>query len=222
MSHLLSRILFSIPLRLQYERRKAFMRVFNFVYFNQIEGAYVEFGVASGMTLKLALSNAKARNMNQMEFIGVDTFLGFPETNGPEIDFKTYSSIVGSRSFSKSTIRNMLKDAEAKKISLIKMNMETDNLNGLKEVIKSKNIAIAHLDMDYYSPTINALNVIRDGLSVGSLLLFDNYFFFAANDSMGERRALSEFRASNPNIVISDFFTYGWHGKAFIVSSLLP
>jgi hypothetical protein len=221
MSHLLTRILFSVPLRLQYERRKAFVRVFNFAYFNKIEGAYIEFGVASGMTLKLALSNANARNMNQMEFIGVDTFLGFPETDGPEIDFKTYSSIVGSRSFSKSTIRNMLKDSKAKKISLIKLNMETDNLNDLKEVVRATNIAIAHLDMDYYSPTRNALDVIRGSLSVGSILLFDNYFFFAANDSMGERRALSEFKLSNPNMVISDYFTYGWHGKAFIVSTLL-
>jgi len=220
MSQLITKILFAAPLRWQFERRKAFIRAFNFAYFNKIEGAYIEFGVASGMSLKLALSNAKVRNMNQMAFIGVDTFLGFPETNGPEIDFKTYDSIVGSRSFSKRTIGNRLKSANANKVNLIKLNMETDNLCELEKTIVGTNIAIAHLDMDYYSPTINALNVIGGSLSIGSILLFDNYFFFAANDSMGERRALSEFRVSNPHIVISDYFTYGWHGKAFIVSSL--
>ena len=221
MSQFVTRILFSAPLRLQYERRKAFTRVFNFIYFNKVDGAYIEFGVASGLTFKLALLNAKVRNMNQMTFIGVDTFLGFPETNGPEIEFKSYGSIVGSRSFSISAIRNRLKGSIANDINLIKINMETDNLNDLKQVVRATNIAIAHLDMDYYSPTINALSIICGSLSVGSILMFDNYFFFAANDSMGERRALSEFRASNPKILISDYFTYGWHGKAFIVTSIL-
>jgi len=221
MSHLVTKILFALPLRWQLERRKAFARAFNFTYFNRIEGAYIEFGVASGMTLNLALSNAKVRSMNEMAFIGVDTFLGFPETNGPEIDFRTYGSIVGSRSFSKSTIGSSLKGSKENNVQLIKLNMETEDLTDLKRVVELTKIAIAHLDMDYYSPTINALNVIRGSLTIGSILMFDNYFFFAANDSMGERKALSEFKDSNPHLVISDYFSYGWHGKAFIVTSIL-
>ena len=37
---------------------------------------------------------------------------------------------------------------------------------------------------------------------------------------MGERRALSHFQQSNANLFISEYFNYGWHGKAFIVSRI--
>ena len=49
-----SKLLYSIPLRFQFYRRLAFTRVFNFVQFNKINGDYIEFGVASGNTLKIA------------------------------------------------------------------------------------------------------------------------------------------------------------------------
>ena len=71
-------------MRFQFYRRLAFNRVFNFVYFNKINGDYVEFGVSSGNTLKIAMVNAKIRGLTNMTFYGVDTFLGFPETDGPE------------------------------------------------------------------------------------------------------------------------------------------
>ena len=220
MVRLMSRFEFTVPLRLQIERRKAFSRVFNFICFNKVEGVFIEFGVASGMTLKFALASAKARNLDQMMFYGVDTFLGFPETSGPEVSFKTYSSIVGSRSYSRKTVKKVLRGQNGLNLKLIAANMETDNPKEIKEVLGIEKIAVAHLDMDYYSPTLNALNVIADRLAIGTILMFDNFFFFAANDAMGERKALIEFKELHPDIVISDFFTYGWHGKAFVVSAI--
>lgn len=220
MNLLMTRLQFSIPLRNQIERKRAFSKAFNFIYFNRIEGIYIEFGVASGMTLNFALMNAKARKMDQMEFFGVDTFLGFPETSGPETDFKSYKSIVGSRSFSIKMVKRVLRLKNTNSLNLIKLNMERDNLKEIVEVLAKKKVALAHLDMDYYSPTLNALNVLSESLTIGSVLMFDNYFFFGANDNMGERRALIEFKESHPKIIISDYFTYGWHGKAFVVSSI--
>jgi O-methyltransferase len=205
---------------MQIERRRAFSRIFNFIYFNHIEGMFIEFGVGSGMTLKFALQNARVRNMDKMVFYGVDTFLGFPETNGPEVDFISYQSIVGSRQFSKKMIGKIVNKKNIENLKLVKKNMETDNLEDIVDVVTSKKVAIAHLDMDYYLPTLNALNVLTNSLSVGSVLMFDNFFFFAANDNMGERRAFIEFSESHPEITISDFFTYSWHGKAFVVSSI--
>ena len=105
MSLITTRLQFAFPLRLQIERRRAFSRAFNFIYFNKVEGIFIEFGVASGMTLNFALLNAKVRKMDQMLFYGVDTFLGFPQTDGPEVNFKSYQSIVGSRSFSKKIVK---------------------------------------------------------------------------------------------------------------------
>jgi hypothetical protein len=199
-------------------RNSAFIRVFNFTYFNKVEGDFIEFGVGSGTTLKIAIANAKARKLNHMTFFGVDTFQGFPQTHGPEKAFYTYSSIVGSRSFSRKEIQKTLKIRDNRNLQLHKFNMESDDLSSLSEKMRELKISIAHLDMDFYMPTLNALNLISDSLSVGSILMFDNYFFFAANDEMGERKAFREYQLLHPEMVISDYFSYGWHGMAFVVT----
>lgn len=220
MNRILSRLLFSIPQRLQVSRNSAFIRVFNFVFFNKVEGDFVEFGVGSGTTLKIAIANARARKLSQMTFFGIDTFQGFPETHGPEKAFETYSSIVGSRSFSRKEILSTLKIRDNRDLQLIRCNMESDDLSSLTERMQELKISVVHLDMDFYMPTLNALNMIFNTLSVGSVLMFDNFFFFAANDEMGERRAFREFQLLHPEVVISNYFNYGWHGMAFVVSKI--
>jgi hypothetical protein len=51
----------------------------------------------------------------------------------------------------------------------------------------------------------------------GCVLLFDDYNTNRANPSMGERRALSEAFGAQDRYIYSEWFTYGWHGQAFIV-----
>lgn len=214
------RVMFSLPLRYQFERKFAFARAFNFIYFNKIVGNYVEFGVASGMTMKFAIRNAAVRKLNQMKFIGIDTFEGFPETAGPETAFKTYGSITGSRAFSIAHLTKLLNPRNKYNLSLVKTNME-DNL-GVEniDINIGEKIALLHLDMDYYLPTLRALELVVQNLQVGTIILSDNYNFFGANDTMGERRALLEFRNSSKSIIFSDLFDYGWHGKAFVISNI--
>ena len=220
MNYFLAKVLFGLPLRFQLSRNRAFAKAFNFVYFNKVDGDYLEFGVARGSTMKMALSNAKVRRMTEMNFYGVDTFEGFPETVGPETGFRTYRNIVGSRAFSINTLERKLGFKGIDKLKFLKLNMETGDLASLNGSLDLANLAIIHLDMDYYLPTYNALMEVRNGLKVGSVLMFDNFFFFSGNDLMGERRALSHFQQSNTNLSISEYFSYGWHGKAFIVSHI--
>ena len=73
------------------------------------------------------------------------------------------------------------------KLFLIKVNMEgEEKLESLKILSNSK-IAIAHFDMDYFIPTLAALETIKTNLSQGSIILFDNYFFFSVNSEMGNK-----------------------------------
>lgn len=221
MKYIITKILFGVPLRLQLSRNMAFAKVFNFVYFNKIDGDYLEFGVARGSTLKMALNNARVRRLVDMNFYGVDTFEGFPETSGPETGFRTYRNIVGSRVFSINTLEKQLGFKGIKRLKFLKLNMESGDFLKFHNMVGLKNFAIIHLDMDYYLPTLNALLEVQNGLKVGSVLMFDNFFFFSGSDLMGERKALFDFQESNANFVISEYFNYGWHGKAFIVSNIL-
>jgi hypothetical protein len=78
-------------------------------------------------------------------------------------------------------------------------------------------IAFAHFDLDYYTPTLKALQGISTSMQTGTILMFDNYFFFRGDSSLGEQRAIREY-AKESKVDLLDFFTYGWHGKAFIVN----
>lgn len=220
MRYLIAKILFGIPLRFQLSRQRAFAKAFNFTYFNKIDGDYLEFGVARGSTMKMAINSSRVRGIDGMKFYGVDTFEGFPETIGPETNFKTYRNIVGSRVFTINTLEKKLGFRSVRDLRFLKLNMENGDLSTLRDFADLSNLAIVHLDMDYFVPTYNALMEIRDGLKIGSILMFDNFFFFSGSDLMGERKALSNFQSSNPNLIISEYFSYGWHGKAFIVSNI--
>lgn len=219
MNYFVAKVLFGIPLRFQLSRNKAFARVFNFVYFNKIDGDYLEFGVARGSTMKMALNNARVRRISGMNFYGVDTFEGFPETIGPETSFRTYRNIVGSRVFSIDTLEEKLGFKGIENLKFLKLNMENGDLQKLHEFANLSNLAVIHLDMDYYLPTYTALMEIHKGFKIGTILMFDNFFFFSGSDLMGERKALSDFRKRHINLTISEYFNYGWHGKAFIVSN---
>jgi hypothetical protein len=212
----INRAMYSIPLRFQFYRKLAFARAFNFVQFNKINGDYIEFGVASGNTLKMAMVNAKIRGLNEMTFYGVDTFEGFPETEGPERNFISYTTIVGSRKFSKEYIQKKLGNFKQNLI-LVKVNMEGQEKLKLSEIVYNTKFAIAHFDMDFHLPTLAALEIVRNNLCKGSILLFDNYFFFSANLKMGEQKALNDFLIKFNEFKIIEYFTYSWHGKAFIV-----
>ena len=48
-------------------------------------------------------------------------------------------------------------------------------------------------------------------------MLMDDYNCNAANPTMGERKALTDFLADNPKWTASPWFAYGWHGHAFFL-----
>ena len=39
-------------------------------------------------------------------------------------------------------------------------------------------VSFAYIDFDYYQPTLDVLNVLEDKLSVGSVIIVDDYDFF--------------------------------------------
>lgn len=80
-----------------------------------------------------------------------------------------------------------------------------------------EHVAIAHIDVDVYEPAKLALDYLTPGLLDGALLMFDDFDQLAARDDLGERRALREWLAENPQITVELYRTYGVFCRAFIV-----
>jgi hypothetical protein len=80
-------------------------------------------------------------------------------------------------------------------------------------------IAAAWIDCDLYESTVPILNFLTPRLSVGAVLLFDDWRCFRNLPTLGEQRACREWLQRNPQIGLRELFSFGWNGQAFTISS---
>jgi hypothetical protein len=196
-------------------RKLAFSKAIDFLKNNGINGWYIEFGVGIGTTFKIFFEASRVKKYNHLGAIGYDSFEGFPETEGLERNHPLNRIKFGSRSYSlESVVKYRLKKIEKTKYSLYPVNIETDDIKIKSHIPENQKISLLHFDLDYSTPTLKALNQFHNKWQI-------NYFFFSGYDKLGERLALNTFTDLHPEIKISTFFQYGWHGQAFIVSDIL-
>ncbi len=135
-----------------------------------IEGMVLEFGVASGRTLRILTECLPGRGV-----AGIDTFTGLPEhwrSGFPIGAFSQQSPPV-------------VCGAEL----VVGLFAET-----LPEFLAARPdpVALLHLNADLYSSTRTVLDLVGDRLVPGSIVLFDEYFNYPGWPD-GEHRAWSEF-----------------------------
>ena len=70
---------------------------------------------------------------------------------------------------------------------------------------------------DLYESTVAVLNFAIDVMPHGSILAFDDWHCFRSDENRGEQRAFQEFCRDHPDLKFSEFLSFGWHGKSFLV-----
>lgn len=136
------------------------------------DGLYLEFGVATGSTLRLIAEHAPAGSVH-----GFDSFAGLPEhwRNGyPVGEFA----------------QAQLPDVPGADLVV---GLFDETLPGFLEQ-HPEPVAFLHLDADLYSSTRTALWALRPRLQAGTVVLFDEYFNFPGWEEH-EHRAWTEFCA---------------------------
>ncbi len=200
------------------ERTDFLKKVMNFVHQCKIAvggGDYLEFGVFKGSTFTEAYRIAKAKKLNNMRFFAFDSFEGLPEDSEKE----SGQFVKGEYSASLDQFKANLRKAgvDSKDVQAVRgwfkdtLNMETKKRLGLKSA------AIVWVDSDLYESAVSVLDFITDLVVDGTILIFDDWFFFKGNPNKGEQRAFREWLAKNPQITVSEFHKYFWHGNSFIV-----
>jgi len=214
------------------DRSGALFKAWGHVVSNNIIGAYYEFGVYLGDSLSESLriyngyynwihqqksSDEKWRRhihrYTDAKFYAFDTFLGMPENDE------------GHYVFQQGSFYGELSDVK-QKISQLKHNERVKYFKGeFKQIIKNQQaeineldkVAIANIDCDLYVSTRDALEIIKDKLQQGTILLMDDWHQFNAEKSSGQRKAVHEFLENNQHIHLEDYIIYSHIGKAFIV-----
>ncbi len=187
----------------------------------QIAGDYLEFGVYLG-TLFTYAYHSMARLFPQMRFVALDSFQGLPQPTG--VDAKQgYTSGFYRGQFACDVTQfaaNLTRAGVALDRVIIVDGWFDDTLRrGSSTTAPLGKVAAAWIDCDLYESTVPVLDFLTDRLSVGSVLLFDDWRCFRNLADFGEQRACREWLSRNPQIVLNDFIDFGFHGKAMTVAA---
>ena len=87
----------------------------------------------------------------------------------------------------------------------------------LQKKLQSDAAKVILVDCDLYSSTVLVLRFVKPMIQKGTLILFDDWNCFEADNTKGERKATGEFLKDNPEIQLEENFSFGWHGQAFKV-----
>lgn len=173
-----------------------------YIMINNIEGDFVECGVWRGGTAILIKSYLnKINNKNRKVYL-LDSFEGMEDIandkNTFELDYLCSNLLNDcAKYFGKPIIETNTKEVIN---NLKRFNCYDNNTILLKGWFNEKfpfdkinKISLLRLDCDYYYPTKICLEKLYDKVSVGGIIILDEYYL----DFMGERYAVDEFRKNN-------------------------
>jgi len=201
-----------------------FDTIFRYFYTNYMNGKIMEFGTYKGYSARKIANKMKEYNTFN-DFYMFDSFIGLPEITS-DIDRECYQVKMHDDwkkgTFSKAkNYENILE----KDISNLIGKDNTHIVKGfydmtLKKMKFEKSSAILiNIDCDLYSSIVIVLNkLLKDEVfQDGCIILFDDYNFNRANNQMGVRKAISDTFMKQDRYLLEEFFSYGWHGKAFFI-----
>lgn len=161
-----------------------------FELIKDIPGDIVECGVFKGCSLiRFATFRDLMGLSSEKKIYGFDIFGDFPQTSyEPDKKLRQhFIDVAGSQGL---TIDQLYLALENKNISNVEL-IKGDILNTVPE-FKINNgdvkISLLHIDTDIYEPAITILDTLFDLLSIGGVLVLDNYNVFP-----GETQAVNEF-----------------------------
>ena len=210
-------------------RMEAFSKAIRFINYELVPGVICEFGCYTGRSLagltycqQMYYNKENEHNRKgsiDRKIYGFDSFDGLSESEGhPRWNkglFKKNHSYHPTIPYGEEVTPSKVMDFFSYyklQLPIIKADyFETLDLDDIDK------IALVHFDCDLYTSTKSVLNLVRDKLVMGSLLLFDDWYHFKGRKDKGERLAFREFLKENNNIKCEEFLRYGTFCKAFIV-----
>lgn len=189
----------------------------------RVEGDYCEFGVYRGDTFGYVCRiTALSAALKHMRCFAFDSFQGLPSPSNVDV-LNGYTSNFKEGDFACSR-KEFEENLRAQGVDMTRVRIiEGWFQDTLREeeatAIGIEKIASAWIDGDLYESTVPVVQFLTHRLSVGSIVLFDDWRVFRNLPNRGEQRACSEWLKANPQISLRELFSFGHHGVAFTVAS---
>jgi hypothetical protein len=207
----------------QQEKYRAFCLIFDMLAENQISGDYFEFGCHRVRTFRMALTEARKRDLHDMHFYAFDSFEGLPDVGAAEslhplwvkgalcTSVDEFWKIVRSHGIYLDNI-HAIKGFYSESLRLCKSDI----------LVTKRSAAFINVDCDFYESAIEALDFSIDFLRQGTVIYVDDFFAgYESNTRRGVAKAFSEFsdKVSAAGWELVPHMQVGWWGKTFICSS---
>lgn len=209
-------------------RLGALDKAFEFIYKSETIGNYCEFGVYQGVSIVRALQAEKKwrKKMGKAyvdQFYGFDSFKGLP--NFTNADTMSNYEVFQPGQFDNTSIQQVYEllaqeNLPKERVSLFEGYFE-DTLFSEETLkrIQYNSIAIVHIDCDLYSSAVQCLDFLTRRIADGAVILFDDWFCYRGRQDKGVHKAFDEW-CRKEDYHVSDYFSYSWAGRAFIVNTL--
>lgn len=212
------------PLRAAYESEANLRQTFTwfelaqkFLQVNRIDGVYAEFGSHEANTFRFALNTLGryGRPNKISHFYAFDSFEGMPAPEGIDrqkiwrqgmncTSLESFQAVCRWDLHRITTVKGFFQD------SLPKMQWDQNNI-----------IALAYIDVDYYSSTREVLKFIKNKLRHGSIIAFDDWNCYYADPMRGQRKACAEFEKEIEKLArLEPYLPISFGGMSFIYQEL--
>ncbi|MDN3273890.1 TylF/MycF/NovP-related O-methyltransferase [Frankia sp. RB7] len=205
----------------QSEKLRFFRQVFDFLKENEIAGDYHEFGCHRARTFRMALTEARRKNLGDMAFWAFDSFAGLP---APETETSVGKWTQGALATSEQEFLRLIGEhgIYTDKVHTVK-GLYGDSLTpALKQQFADggRRIALANIDCDLYESAVPVFDFIEPLLQAGSVLYIDDLFVGnRGNPGRGLARAFVEYRQRSRWRFVRHL-DIGWWGRSYIASDV--
>lgn len=210
--------------RRQSAKRHFYQAAFDFLYANEIEGDYFEFGCHRVRTFRMALTEARHQNMDKMRFLAFDSFEGLPKIENPsEVAVSDYEQ--GRLATSESEFRRIVAEhgIYTDRIDTFK-GFYKDSLNTdlqMRLLSEGRKASLICIDCDLYESAQPVFHFIEAFLQSGTLIYIDDYFVgYKGSPYDGLGKAFNEFQERS-TWHFAPFLGVGGFGSSFITCKAL-
>ncbi|QOZ50633.1 TylF/MycF/NovP-related O-methyltransferase [Bradyrhizobium sp. CCBAU 53338] len=203
----------------QSQKLKFFRQVFDFLKENEIAGDYHEYGCHRARTFRMALTEARRKNLHDMAFWAFDSFAGLP---APETETSVGKWTQGALATSEQEFLRLIGEhgIYTDKVHTVKGLYGVSLTPALKRQFASsgRKIALANIDCDLYESAVPVFDFIEPLLQAGSVLYIDDLFVGnRGNPDTGLAKAFVEYRQRSRWRFVRHL-DIGWWGRSYIAS----
>ena len=158
---------------------------------------------------------------NAMRFVAFDSFQGMPQPKGLDALSPVFPK--GSYACTEEEFLANVKEhgVPEQKIVTVPGFFSGTLSQDTAQRLSLRHVSVVHIDSDLYESARLALEFCTPFFRDGTVIVFDEWYQFAGNPALGERRAFDEWTHAHPEWIATPFQKEGAFRNSFVLTSTL-